>query len=110
MTPNIHRDLKEFLLSLKRHGVRFVVGGSYVMAVLGRPRHTQDLDVLVEPTKANAKRLSTALRAFGYVELAKAAGHREGGCDQPKVTQKYPLANGKSYTHELSCRKIKHLS
>jgi hypothetical protein len=36
--PTIHPDLKEFLHCLKQQEVRFVVGGSYVMAVLGRPR------------------------------------------------------------------------
>lgn len=50
-----------------------MVGGSYVMAVLGRPRNTDDLDVLVEPTKANAKRLSAAFADVGYPELAKTA-------------------------------------
>ncbi len=74
-TPTIHPDLKEFLNCLKVHEVRFVVGGSYVMAILGRPRFTKDIDILVEPTEANASRLSVALHEFGYVELARVAEH-----------------------------------
>jgi hypothetical protein len=69
-TPKLHPDLKEFLCCLDDHRVRFVVLGGHVLATLGRPRYTDDLVVLVEPTKANAARLAKALAAFGYVELA----------------------------------------
>ena len=75
-TPKLHPDLKEFLCCLVDHRVRAVVLGGHVLATLGRPRYTDDLDVLVEPTKANAARLARALRAFGYEELAaQAVGH-----------------------------------
>jgi hypothetical protein len=53
--------------------VRFLVLGGHVLATLGRPRYTDDLDVLVEPTKANAGRLARALGAFGYAGLAAEA-------------------------------------
>ena len=69
-TPKLHPDLKEFLSCLSDHRVRFVVLGGHVLATLGRPRFTDDLDVLVEPTQANAARLAMALRDFGYPELA----------------------------------------
>ena len=64
-TPKLHPDLSEFLCCLDDHGVRFLVLGGHVLATLGRPRFTDDLDVLVEPTKANALRLAKALAAFG---------------------------------------------
>jgi hypothetical protein len=57
-TPKLHPDLKEFLLCLERHRVRFLVVGAHVLATLGRPRYSDDLDVVVEPTKANAARLT----------------------------------------------------
>jgi hypothetical protein len=69
-TPKLHPDLKEFLCCLVDHRVRAIVLGGHVLATLGRPRFTDDLDVLVEPTKANAARLAKAFRAFGYTELA----------------------------------------
>ncbi len=59
-----------YLCCLDDHGVRFVVLGGHVLATLGRPRYTDDLDVLVEPTKANGARLAEAFRTFGYPELA----------------------------------------
>jgi hypothetical protein len=69
--PKLHPDLSAFLCCLTRHRVRFVVIGAHVLATLGRPRYTEDLDVLVEPTAANAKRLAAAFRDFGYAELAE---------------------------------------
>jgi hypothetical protein len=72
-TPRLHRDLSAFLRCLTAHRVRFVVLGGHVLALLGRPRFTDDLDVLVEPTRANAERLALALVAFGYEALAEKA-------------------------------------
>jgi len=51
-----------------------VVAGAYVLATLGRPRYSDDLDILIEPTSCNAVRLAESLRAFGgFDELADAA-------------------------------------
>ncbi len=72
-TPKLHPDLSGFLVCLTRHRVRFVVIGAHVLATLGRPRYTDDLDVLVEPTGSNAGRLAAAFREFGYTELAERA-------------------------------------
>jgi hypothetical protein len=75
-TPTLHPDLSAFLSCLAQHRVRFLVIGAHVLATLGRPRYTDDLDIWVEPTKANAKRLAQALAAFGYADLAaQAAEH-----------------------------------
>lgn len=75
-TPKLHPDLSAFLCCLADHRVRFLVIGAHVLATLGRPRYTDDLDVWVEPTAANAKRLARALESFGYGELAQhAAAH-----------------------------------
>lgn len=72
----LHPAFKKFLFCLLDHDVRFLVAGAYVLAVLGRPRVTDDIDVLVEPTKENAQRLADAFAAFGYGALAKkAAAH-----------------------------------
>jgi len=90
-TPKLHPDLSAFLCCLAKHRVRFVVIGAHVLATLGRPRYTDDLDVLVEPTGANARRLAAAFRDFGYEELAaEAAQHfsveeRMGTLGRPPV-------------------------
>jgi len=91
-TPKLHRDLSAFLSCLARHRVRFVVIGAHVLATLGRPRYTDDLDVLIEPTRANAKRLAVALRAFGYGELADAAAEHFIVPDQMATLGRPPVA------------------
>lgn len=63
-------DWSEFLSALKRHGVRFLLVGAHALAAHGRPRATQDLDVLVAPTAANARKVVAALADFGFAEFA----------------------------------------
>jgi predicted nucleotidyltransferase len=67
------RDWSEFIASLNRHRVRFIIVGAHALAVLGRPRHTGDLDVFVQPTTANAEKVADALRDFGFEGAANAA-------------------------------------
>jgi hypothetical protein len=62
----LNPDWTEFLSLLRSKRVRFVIVGGHAVAAHGEPRLTEDLDVLVEPTLANAKRLREALRAFGF--------------------------------------------
>lgn len=62
-------DWSEFLSVLKRHGVRFLLVGAHALAAHGRPRATQDLDVLVAPTPANARRVAAALVEFGFAKF-----------------------------------------
>ena len=66
-------DWSELIDSLCSHHVRFLIVGAHALAVHGRPRATGDLDVLVEPTRANAERLGRALHAFGFPALAAEA-------------------------------------
>jgi NAD(P)-dependent dehydrogenase (short-subunit alcohol dehydrogenase family) len=56
---------------LKRHGVRFLLIVAHALAAHGRPRYTQDLDVLVDPTPANARRVSAAIAEFGFEDTAR---------------------------------------
>ena len=57
-------DFEEFIAALNARGVRYLVVGGYALAFHARPRATKDLDVYVEPTAVNAKRLRAALRDF----------------------------------------------
>lgn len=59
-------DFDEFIGSLIAHGVEFVIVGAYALAFHGSPRFTGDLDILVQPSPANAQRLLAALDAFGF--------------------------------------------
>ena len=63
------RDQAEFLACLKRHDVRAVVVGAHALALHARPRYTKDLDVLIEPSEENARRVVAALDDFGFGAL-----------------------------------------
>lgn len=58
-------DWREFLSLLISHRVKFVVVGGHAFAAHARPRITEDLDVFVEASEVNARRLRTVLCYFG---------------------------------------------
>lgn len=66
MKVELGRDWFEFLSLLISHRVRFVLIGGHAVAAHGEPRLTEDLDVLVGPGLANARRLRAALVEFGF--------------------------------------------
>lgn len=73
MKLNFEGHWNEFLSALIARRVRFVIVGGHAVAGHGEPRFTEDLDVFVEPTLANAKRLRAALIDFGFASSAPAA-------------------------------------
>ena len=70
MKVELSRDWTEFLSALIARRVRFVLVGGHAVAGHGEPRLTEDLDVFVEPTAANSKRLRLALEDFGFGAVA----------------------------------------
>ena len=64
------QDWREFLSLLISHRVRFVVVGGHAVAIHGSPRMTEDLDVFVETSPTNARRLRRTLVEFGFGEAA----------------------------------------
>ncbi len=65
----LNRDFKEFVVSLNKNNVRYLVVGGYAVAAHGHPRYTKDLDVWIETSKANATNLVKALDEFGFGSL-----------------------------------------
>ena len=66
MKINLSTDWTEFLSTLIARRVRFVLVGGHAVAGHGQPRLTEDLDVFVEPSAPNARRLHAALGDFGF--------------------------------------------
>jgi hypothetical protein len=60
------RDWSEFLEIFGRHGVRFLLVGAHALAAHGRVRATLDLDVFIDATPANARKVGEALAEFGF--------------------------------------------
>jgi predicted nucleotidyltransferase len=65
----IEKDFKEFLESLNRRGVKYLIVGGFAFSYYARPRFTKDLDVFVEPSEDNAGRLVEALADFGFESM-----------------------------------------
>lgn len=61
----VEKDYEEFLGLLNKYQVKYCIIGAYAVAFWGYPRYTKDIDILIEPTKENAKRIILAIREFG---------------------------------------------
>ena len=62
-------DYEEFLKCLNDHKVRYLVVGAHAVSYYTRPRFTKDLDILIEPSLQNARRILQALKDFGFISL-----------------------------------------
>lgn len=63
------RDFKEFVVLLNRHDVEYLLVGGYALGIHGYPRYTGDLDVWVDPTAENAKKMVEVMDDFGFASL-----------------------------------------
>ena len=62
----VQQDFRDLLALFNAHGVEYVVVGGYALAFHGAPRFTGDLDILVEISAENARRIVQALDEFGF--------------------------------------------
>jgi hypothetical protein len=61
----VNPDFRDLFAALNDAGAEYLLVGGYALAVHAAPRFTKDLDVWVNPTRENASRVLSALRAFG---------------------------------------------
>lgn len=61
----MNEDYRDILNALIRQDARFLIVGAHALAAHGYPRATVDLDVWIERTTANARRVWLALAEFG---------------------------------------------
>jgi predicted nucleotidyltransferase len=59
-------DLREFLKLLNSARVEYLLIGGYAVAYYGYPRATADLDIWVNVSDTNARKLVRILRNFGF--------------------------------------------
>lgn len=59
------KDMRELLEAMNRRQAQYLVIGAHAVGVYAEPRGTKDLDIWVNPTKANATRVHAALKDFG---------------------------------------------
>jgi hypothetical protein len=58
-------DFEEILLAFNAAGVKYLVIGAFALAAYTRPRATGDIDLWVEASPDNARRVFSALVSFG---------------------------------------------
>jgi hypothetical protein len=87
MNPDFVDLLRAFIAA----EVRFLIVGAYALAIHGRPRATGDLDLWIEPSAENARRVMRALAAFG----APLAEITEADFTTPGVTYQIGVAPGR---------------
>lgn len=61
----MNQDYHDILAALVAQGARFIVVGAHALAAHGYPRATVDLDLWIDPTPDNARRVWRALAEFG---------------------------------------------
>ena len=65
MSEQLCRDMKELLETLNKWQAQYLVVGAHALSVYTEPRGTKDLDIWVNPTPENAKRVYGALKEYG---------------------------------------------
>lgn len=71
---SVSRDFEELFACFNAREVKALVVGAYAVAFHAKPRFTKDLDVWVEATEENARRLLQALEDFGFGGLGLVPG------------------------------------
>ena len=69
MTPELNKDLSEFVRLLVDLEIEFVVVGAFALAFHGHPRYTRDVDFFVRPSEANSMKIERAIKEFGFASL-----------------------------------------
>ncbi|PIP14507.1 MAG: hypothetical protein COX48_00445 [bacterium (Candidatus Stahlbacteria) CG23_combo_of_CG06-09_8_20_14_all_34_7] len=65
----MNKDLKEFLESFNAQKVEYMIVGGIAVAYYGYPRYTGDIDIWVKKSQDNAKKIISAVNAFGYAGI-----------------------------------------
>ncbi len=66
---DVYPDLREFLELLNKNKAEYTIVGGYASSFHSRPRYTKDLDILINPTKTNAKKVKKTLDEFGFANI-----------------------------------------
>ncbi len=65
----LDKDFEDFVLLLNKHCVNYMIVGGYALAFHGKPRHTGDLDIWIDISEDNARRMVSVVNEFGMASL-----------------------------------------
>lgn len=63
------QDYEEFINLLNKHKVEYLIIGGHAVVFYSRPRLTEDLDIWINGTIENSKKIYKAVREFWHGEL-----------------------------------------
>ena len=63
------QDFKEFIELLNKHNVKYLLVEGYAVSYYSQPKLTQDIDIWVESSNQNAKKILEVLKEFGFSEF-----------------------------------------
>ncbi|MGH7669839.1 MAG: DUF6036 family nucleotidyltransferase [Gemmatimonadaceae bacterium] len=66
MTARYETRTAEVCAALNQHGAKYVLVGAAAMQLWGTTRATRDVDILIDPSIANARRVLAALGELGF--------------------------------------------
>ncbi len=61
----VNQDFRDLFAEFNALRVEYLIVGAHALAVHGHVRATRDLDILISPQAANARRVLEALKSFG---------------------------------------------
>ncbi len=62
----VEKDFKEFIELLNRYKVKYLVVGGFAFSYHAKARYTKDIDIWIERSEENAKKVLKVLDAFGF--------------------------------------------
>jgi predicted nucleotidyltransferase len=65
----LEKDFEDFVVLLNKHHVDYMIVGGYALAFHGKPRHTGDLDIWIDISNDNAKKMTDVIVDFGMRAL-----------------------------------------
>ncbi|HEY2582583.1 MAG TPA: nucleotidyltransferase [Mucilaginibacter sp.] len=65
----LDKDFEDFVSLLNRYKVDYMIVGGYALAFHGKPRHTGDLDIWIDISNDNAKKMVHVTDEFGMASL-----------------------------------------
>ncbi|MBD1367438.1 nucleotidyltransferase [Mucilaginibacter sp. ZT4R22] len=70
----LEKDFQDFIDLLNKHEVAYLIVGAHALAFHGKPRHTGDLDIWINPTDENAAKMILVINDFGFGSVGLTKG------------------------------------
>lgn len=67
--PEFQKDFEDFIALCNKYELEYLVIGGFAVSIHGYPRTTKDLDICINKTAANAEKILSILKDFGFGSL-----------------------------------------